>query len=47
MNAPQRGSAAAANDTLRIQTLDGDDHLTVAADVNELINPVVDLGADD
>jgi hypothetical protein len=31
----------------RIQTLGGDDTVVVAADVSELIAPVVDLGADD
>jgi hypothetical protein len=35
----------AANDTLRIQTLDGDDDVIVAADVSTLITPLVDLGA--
>ena len=35
----------AANDTLRIQTLDGDDDVIVAPDVSDLITPVVDLGA--
>jgi RTX calcium-binding nonapeptide repeat (4 copies) len=34
------------DDTLRIQTLDGDDDVTVAPDVAELIRPVVDLGND-
>ena len=37
----------AANDTLRIQTLDGDDNVIVAPDVIDLIAPVVDLGAGD
>ena len=35
----------AANDTLRIQTLDGDDDVTVAPEVSGLLIPVVDLGA--
>jgi Ca2+-binding RTX toxin-like protein len=34
-----------ANDTLRIQTLDGNDTVTVAPDVSDLILTVVDLGA--
>jgi Ca2+-binding RTX toxin-like protein len=34
-----------ANDTLRIQTLDGNDTVTVAPDVSDLIATVVDLGA--
>jgi Ca2+-binding RTX toxin-like protein len=38
------GGSEAANDTLRIQTLDGDDDVTVASEVNDLITPVVDLG---
>ena len=38
------GSEAAA-DTLRIQTLDGDDDVTVAPDVSDLIASIVDLGA--
>ena len=37
----------AANDTLRVQTLDGDDDVTVAPDVADLIATVVDLGAGD
>ncbi len=36
-----------ALDTLRIQTLAGDDRVTLEDTVNGLINPVVDLGADD
>jgi hypothetical protein len=36
-----------ANDTLRIQTLGGDDRVTLEDIVNGLINPIVDLGADD
>jgi Ca2+-binding RTX toxin-like protein len=35
-----------ANDTLRVNTLDGRDTVTVSPDVTELITPVVDLGAD-
>ena len=31
-------------DTLLIQTLDGNDDVTVAPDVSDLIAPVVDLG---
>jgi hypothetical protein len=31
-------------DTLRVQTLGGNDDVTVAPDVSDLINPVVDLG---
>jgi hypothetical protein len=42
-----RGGSEAANDTLRIQTLGGDDDVTVAPDVSNLITPIVDLGADD
>jgi len=34
------------NDTLRINTLAGDDDVTVAPDAEELISPVIDLGAD-
>jgi Ca2+-binding RTX toxin-like protein len=37
----------AALDTLRIQTLGGDDRVTLEDTVNSLINPIVDLGADD
>jgi len=33
-------------DTLRVDTLDGEDRVTVAPDVSQLIAPVVDLGAD-
>jgi Ca2+-binding RTX toxin-like protein len=36
-----------ALDTLRIQTLGGDDRVTLEDMVNGLINPVIDLGADD
>ena len=41
-----RGSSAArvVNDTLRIQTLDGNDDVTLDPDVELLITPVVDLG---
>jgi hypothetical protein len=35
----------AANDTLQINTLGGKDKVTVAPDVSQLINPVVELGA--
>jgi RTX calcium-binding nonapeptide repeat (4 copies) len=37
----------AANDTLRVETVDGDDDVTVAPDVNDLITPFVDLGTGD
>jgi len=37
----------ASLDTLRVQTLGGDDDVTVAPDVSDLITPVVDLGADE
>jgi Ca2+-binding RTX toxin-like protein len=37
----------AANDTLRVQTLGGDDRVTLEDTVNDLINPIVDLGIDD
>ena len=36
----------AANDILRVNTLGGRDDVQVAPDVNTLITPVVDLGAD-
>jgi Ca2+-binding RTX toxin-like protein len=36
-----------ALDTLRIQTLGGDDRVTLEDTVTSLINPIVDLGADD
>jgi hypothetical protein len=39
------GSEPAA-DTLRVNTLGGRDTVAVSADVNDLITPVVDLGAD-
>ena len=46
--APTRiGGGDAALDTLRIQTLDGNDDVTVAPDVSTLITPVVDLGSGD
>ena len=35
-----------ANDTLQVNTLAGDDRVTVAPDVSQLIAPIVDLGAD-
>jgi len=35
------------NDTLRIQTLGGDDDVTIDPNVELLITPVVNLGADD
>jgi hypothetical protein len=35
----------AANDTLLVRTLDGNDDVTVAPDVGDLITTVVDLGA--
>jgi hypothetical protein len=34
-------------DTLRVQTLGGNDDVTVAPDVADLINTIVDLGADE
>jgi hypothetical protein len=37
----------AALDTLRVQTLGGDDRVTLEDTVNGLITPIVDLGADD
>jgi predicted ester cyclase len=37
----------AAGDTLRIQTVGGDDEVTVAPDVNELLTTIVDLGDDE
>ena len=36
-----------ALDTLLVQTLGGNDDVTVAPDVSDLINPVVDLGGDE
>jgi len=36
----------AANDALHLTTLGGDDKVTVGPDVSQLINPIVDLGAD-
>jgi hypothetical protein len=35
------------SDTLRVQTLGGDDSVTVSPVVEELITPVIDLGADE
>jgi hypothetical protein len=35
------------NDTLRVQTLAGDDRVTVAPEAELLITPVIDLGADE
>lgn len=35
-----------ANDALQVDTLGGNDKVTVAADVSQLIAPVIDLGAD-
>jgi Ca2+-binding RTX toxin-like protein len=35
-----------ANDTLRVQTLAGNDTVSIAAGVNDLIQTIVDLGAD-
>jgi len=35
-----------ANDMLQVNTLAGDDRVTVAPDVSQLIAPIVDLGAD-
>jgi Ca2+-binding RTX toxin-like protein len=35
-----------ADDTLQVNTLAGDDRVTVAPDVSQLIAPIVDLGAD-
>ena len=35
-----------ANDTLHLNTLAGNDDVFVAPDVFDLINPIVDLGAD-
>jgi hypothetical protein len=35
-----------ASDTLQINTLAGEDRVTVAPDVSQLIAPLVDLGAD-
>lgn len=34
----------AANDTLRVNTLAGNDDVTIAPDVADLIRPIVDLG---
>ena len=35
-----------ANDTVHLNTLAGDDDVFVAPEVSDLINPIVDLGAD-
>ena len=35
-----------ANDALQVNTLGGNDQVTVAPDVSQLIAPVIDLGAD-
>jgi hypothetical protein len=35
------------SDTLRVQTLGGDDSVTVSPAVEELITPVIDFGADE
>jgi Ca2+-binding RTX toxin-like protein len=43
---PGDGSYTAANDGLQINTLGGSDSVSVASGVNQLINPSVDLGAD-
>ena len=37
-------NAQGANDTLRVETLDGNDDVTVAPAVELLITPVIDLG---
>ncbi len=42
----QIAGSEAANDTLKVNTLGGRDRVTVAPEVSQLINPVVDLGAD-
>ena len=34
-------------DTLRVQTLGGDDRVVTSPDVFDLITPIIDLGADD
>jgi len=36
-----------ANDTLSVNTLGGDDQVTVAPDVSDLITLIVDPGADE
>jgi hypothetical protein len=38
--------AEQANDTLDVNTLAGDDQVTVAPDVSQLLTPIVDLGTD-
>ena len=35
------------NDTLRIQTLGGNDRLSIVNDISDLLTPVIDLGADE
>ena len=42
----QVSGSEAANDGLQINTLGGKDSVSVAASVSQLINPSVDLGAD-
>ena len=42
----QIAGSEVANDTLKVNTLGGRDRVTVAPEVSQLINPVVDLGAD-
>jgi hypothetical protein len=37
----------AALDTLRVHTLGGDDEVTIASNLNDLIGLAFDLGADD
>jgi hypothetical protein len=42
----QVAGSEAANDGLQINTLGGKDSVSVASGVSQLINPSVDLGAD-
>ena len=35
------------NDTLRIQTLGGNDRLSIVNDISDLLTPVINLGADE
>jgi hypothetical protein len=35
------------NDTLRLQTLGGDDRLTTVNDISDLLTPVINPGADE
>jgi hypothetical protein len=35
------------NDTLRLQTLGGDDRLTIVNDISDLLTPVINLGPDE